>query len=308
MQVSSLVEFVTFAKYLNYTHAATELHMTQSGLSKHVKQLETELGFNLVARNGNSLALTAAGSKFLTLIQPILDNLEDAIDKCRQLNQEEPFDFIAQMPLYPDEGATAYYTLVQQIHDIAPTARIRFKDTARISLRNSLRNDLLHLAMAYHCDDVDQRIKRYNELGFSCKYLVTEPLAIWVDESSELNRDAVSVSDLNNHTILVPNEKCFLMGDAIRQLCNQRHINAHFEIVDSNSFAEFVASHHPAGIYIYPKSLFENSPIIKATPGRVIVPFTNDSVQVHVFAVAYPTNSNGSIVAQQLLTEPLQLE
>ena len=46
----------------NITQAAEKVHATQPGLSKQLKQLEDELGFQLFLRRGRSLdAITAPG-------------------------------------------------------------------------------------------------------------------------------------------------------------------------------------------------------------------------------------------------------
>ena len=47
MQIETLKEFVIFTRYSNFTKAAEALNMTQSNLSKHMQQLEQELGFTL---------------------------------------------------------------------------------------------------------------------------------------------------------------------------------------------------------------------------------------------------------------------
>jgi DNA-binding transcriptional LysR family regulator len=51
---------------LNITQAATKVHATQPGLSKQLKQLEDELGFQLFTRRARSIeAITPAGEKVL---------------------------------------------------------------------------------------------------------------------------------------------------------------------------------------------------------------------------------------------------
>ena len=51
---------------LNITQAATKVHATQPGLSKQLKQLEDELGFQLFTRRARSIeAVTPAGEKVL---------------------------------------------------------------------------------------------------------------------------------------------------------------------------------------------------------------------------------------------------
>ena len=58
---------------LNITAAARQVHATQPGLSKQIKQMEGELGFQLFHRRGKSLeGLTAAGGEVLTSARLIL--------------------------------------------------------------------------------------------------------------------------------------------------------------------------------------------------------------------------------------------
>jgi DNA-binding transcriptional LysR family regulator len=59
---------------LNITLAAERIHATQPGLSKQLKQLEGELGFQLFARKGKSLsAVTPAGQQVLTRARAIIE-------------------------------------------------------------------------------------------------------------------------------------------------------------------------------------------------------------------------------------------
>ena len=58
---------------LNITLAADRVHATQPGLSKQLKQLEDELGFQLFARKGRSLdAVTAQGKQVIERARTIL--------------------------------------------------------------------------------------------------------------------------------------------------------------------------------------------------------------------------------------------
>lgn len=58
---------------LNITQAAEHVHATQPGLSKQLKQLEDELGFQLFARKGKSLAsVTPAGQQVIDRARVIL--------------------------------------------------------------------------------------------------------------------------------------------------------------------------------------------------------------------------------------------
>src|SRR5215471_5812542 len=53
--------FVTVAEKGNVTRAARRLHIAQPSLSAALRQLETQLGVELLRRDGRRLALTPAG-------------------------------------------------------------------------------------------------------------------------------------------------------------------------------------------------------------------------------------------------------
>lgn len=65
MELEYINEFVTLVNVGNYQRAANRLFITQPTLSKHIKSLETELGFELFSREHHRLPLTDAGKRFL---------------------------------------------------------------------------------------------------------------------------------------------------------------------------------------------------------------------------------------------------
>lgn len=61
MDIRSLRYFIETARLSSFTQAAEVLHVTQSTISKMVRQLEAELGAPLLIRKGRTLALTDTG-------------------------------------------------------------------------------------------------------------------------------------------------------------------------------------------------------------------------------------------------------
>lgn len=56
-----MFEFVKLCESMNFTRAARELHLSQSALSKHVSQIENELGAPLILRSTHDATLTHEG-------------------------------------------------------------------------------------------------------------------------------------------------------------------------------------------------------------------------------------------------------
>lgn len=61
MDLRQLEYFVAVAEEANFTRAAERVHISQSGVSAQVRQLERELGAALLDRTGRRATLTAAG-------------------------------------------------------------------------------------------------------------------------------------------------------------------------------------------------------------------------------------------------------
>lgn len=65
--------FDTVARKLNFTKAAEELHISQPAVTKHIKEIETQLSTQLFERNGTKIKLTEAGEVFLNYTQQIFE-------------------------------------------------------------------------------------------------------------------------------------------------------------------------------------------------------------------------------------------
>lgn len=61
MKTENLYEFLVLSKTLNYSKAAENLYISQSVLSKHIQEMEKELGTKLFSRSTHEVSLTQTG-------------------------------------------------------------------------------------------------------------------------------------------------------------------------------------------------------------------------------------------------------
>ena len=76
-----LKTFETVARHLSFTKAAAELFVTQSAVSRQVRQLEEHFGARLFERRTRAVVLTDAGYRYYTELAPLLKQLDELTQK-----------------------------------------------------------------------------------------------------------------------------------------------------------------------------------------------------------------------------------
>ncbi|WP_099024553.1 LysR substrate-binding domain-containing protein [Mycolicibacterium palauense] len=85
MELRHLRYFRAVAEELHFGHAAERLHIAQPPLSQQIRQLEREVGAELLSRTTRSVELTDAGRAFLRRAVNILDEVEAATHQARRI-------------------------------------------------------------------------------------------------------------------------------------------------------------------------------------------------------------------------------
>ena len=78
-----LVGFEAAARHLSFTKAGEELFLTQSAVSRQMKELEDQLGVELFQRRHRALLLTDAGKQFYASAAQVLTTMRTATDRLR---------------------------------------------------------------------------------------------------------------------------------------------------------------------------------------------------------------------------------
>ncbi len=109
-----LRSFCTLVEVGHFTRTAERLHMTQSGVSQHVRKLEEQLELSLLMRQGKQFTLTDAGERLYREANVIVESLSDLE---RRVGADPAFEGVVRIMSPGSVGLTLYphlLTLQQQ--------------------------------------------------------------------------------------------------------------------------------------------------------------------------------------------------
>jgi DNA-binding transcriptional LysR family regulator len=143
-----LVGFEAAARHLSFTRAGEELFLTQSAVSRQIKELEEQLGVELFQRRHRALALTEAGRSFYASAAQVLTTMREATERLRtqagkkSLSVTTTHSFAALWLIPRLAGFTRSHPGV----DVRITAETRVQDLERDGLDVAIRHGPASLA------------------------------------------------------------------------------------------------------------------------------------------------------------------
>ncbi|MDR6641820.1 LysR family nitrogen assimilation transcriptional regulator [Luteibacter sp. 1214] len=148
VDLKHLQSFIRIVEFGSLTRAAATLDVSQSLLSRQVRQLEIELGTHLLERNGRGVVATDAGRELVEHGRGILRQVEVAR---MQLGQARGvFGGKIAIGLPPSVGSLLTVDLVMRFRERYPAAQISVVEALSASLLEWLQLGRLDCALLYN--------------------------------------------------------------------------------------------------------------------------------------------------------------
>jgi len=133
--------FEAAARLLSFTRAGDELHLTQSAVSRQIRELEEQLGAALFERRHRALALTEAGRQLYSAAAQVLATMREATGRLRAAREQRVLSVttsstFASMWLVP---RLAGFTRDNPGVDVRVSASTRMEDLERSGFDAALR-------------------------------------------------------------------------------------------------------------------------------------------------------------------------
>lgn len=126
MELKWLEDFLCLSQHLNFSRAANERHVTQSALSRRIRQLEAWVGVPLIDRSTYPIRLTLAGQSFLLRAHDAVGLLTHARDELSA--RYTPMMKVLSFATLNTLSLTFFPALMAQIEKNGDNFRTRFSD------------------------------------------------------------------------------------------------------------------------------------------------------------------------------------
>ncbi|WP_139653626.1 LysR family transcriptional regulator [Raoultibacter phocaeensis] len=204
MDTRYVKEFLVFAAELNYSTAAKKLFITRPTLSDHIRELEEELGCELVGKRQGKAALTPAGRRFVQTGTQLVETVQGIVDEYRSLADNLLTVTVAQTNL-PWLESLLYKTrhAVQEHH---PGKRIDIVTASgprsTVDALREQQNDIVVAGCKSYVSGTDRRVLPQGVQGFK---LCTEEIKLLMTQDNPLfGAETVYAADLDGATIMLP--------------------------------------------------------------------------------------------------------
>ncbi len=205
MGLRQLEYFHLASRLLNITKVAERLGVTQPNVTVTIKNLEKELGIQLFDRRRKQLFLTAEGEVFLSRIEPVLQEIQDAVQELYDYRQLEKWRL--KIGISPMIGSYLVPRIVPAFQREYPNADIFLYEESSSNIREKLDSF-----------EFDFGIDVLGCTTLSKLPLCKSPLMVCVSESNPIaDASSVSLDDLCSSNIIMPRE-----GAYIRELIQEQ--------------------------------------------------------------------------------------
>lgn len=196
MKIESLFEFMALAHSLNFTAAAADLHISQPNLSKHISDMEQELGVKLFHR-GKQLRLTTAGEAFLEDSVQIHHMWKAALKKCREISQQEIEELVIQEPFIIDALGQILLKSVARFKHETPMVQTKYYSEKSKKSVKLLEEGRIDIALTIDCNNFDWISQVSDKKNIIFHPIVQEPIYVWASKDHPLaQKQSVKLDDL----------------------------------------------------------------------------------------------------------------
>ena len=193
MNSQHLEYFCKVAEFGSFSRAAIFLGINQSALSRHVRNLERDLGIQLFYRNGRGVVLTEFGERLLTRAARALEEIALAKQEAVHARTETIESVVIGMT--PTVGRVLIQPLARELTTAFPNIKLRFMEGFSGHLLEWLDAGRLDLAVLY---------QGWSGGRLHAEHLINERLCLVSSKKAKKLKPKTPTAELADVSLILP--------------------------------------------------------------------------------------------------------
>ncbi|MEH2323902.1 MAG: LysR family transcriptional regulator [Nostoc sp.] len=212
MELEKLKYFTVLAEELNFSRSADLLDLDQPYLSKHIRRLEKDLGFELFDRERRPLQLTPGGKVFF----------EDASEIIRQVERAKRRAYRASLGEIGELTIALNSSIINSVLPNVLQAFRSHRPDVELVLSELAPNEQIQQLLDYRIDIGFDFLPNDNHPDLESITILSEPLVIALPESHPLvAKSQIPLKALANESFVLPSPKVVHFYKQIINFCEQ---------------------------------------------------------------------------------------
>lgn len=266
MRIETIEEFLTFARWMNFSKAARELNMTQPALSKHMQELEKELGISLIDREThgkNRPQLTPAGKYLFEEASQFVGMWHEIVNGCAKISRARSRELKMQ-ELWQNRAMAMLYPLIESFLKTRPQLKISFSTLTGSDPIKALERKRFDVALDVKFIAEGPDPERVDLEKYLVVPLITETPMLWYSVTNPYLRspedfETLTLERLSEIPVIMSQGETYdYMAEAHGRLCRAKGLVPRFrmkQVMDGSASTVFMSD-------------FRDS-VLVATPGMV---------------------------------------
>lgn len=262
MTFDQISYFLAVEKHKNFTHAADEMLISQSSLSKQIKALENELGVILFSRDNYKIELTAAGKLFLPFAINFSRDYLKMMSSLSSFTNTSDSIFTVKLGIIPILCCRNLIGVLTDLESRNQNIHIDLTEREQSELGKMLNKGQIDFAIA--------RADYLSEEDYDFVPLVTEKIGVLCSAKHHLaSKRTIGLCELKDESFIFLNDTSSLYRLCI-EACNSAGFSPKVNYYSSRHEALLAKANTGLDLTLLPKSLLdlENKKSLKYIPLR----------------------------------------
>ena len=228
MKLSLLYEFVELSRCLNFSKAAEQLHLTQPVLSRHISELERELGVQLLLRNTRSVQLTEMGRIYAEGSRQTISRYEETIERIKSATN----GVIGTLSIGFLHNAVKLFlsSFITHFMELYPQIRLEYFASEMPELISNLDHDIIDIGFTLD-------IFKANPYFYKTKNIFKDHLCVLLPLNHPLcKKDKLSIKDLSGEPLITYSKESNPWTDAFNQKLFAYHETEYNVCIEAPNF------------------------------------------------------------------------